>query len=188
VDSTIRTITGTTLDLLQPQEHDIDIEDIAHGLAMICRFGGQIPKFYSVAQHSVLVAHLCPPGFKLAGLLHDASEAYIGDVIKPLKTHLAAYRMIERRLMAAVREKFAVRGFSSPEVTAADEQAYEIEHRCLRIEGGAQVIQLQERCREDEARAHIMLDTQIRYCWPPRLGKHLFLSAFALYRSEGHAA
>ena len=72
-----------------PQRTDIRIQDIAHALARICRFGGHVRvPHYSVAQHSVLVSRLVPPPMALVGLLHDAAETYTGDVVKPFKRSL----------------------------------------------------------------------------------------------------
>lgn len=91
-----------------PDPDTIDIGDIAHGLSHLCRFAGQTRVFYSVAEHSVYVANLCPPEHMLWGLLHDAAEAYVVDVPKPLKRMVPEYREIERKVMAAVCRKFGL--------------------------------------------------------------------------------
>ena len=86
-ETTIRTYTGKSINLLNFREKDVDINDIAHALSNICRFTGHVRDFYSVAQHSLLVSHLVggSPRMRMLGLLHDASEAYLGDVSSPLK-------------------------------------------------------------------------------------------------------
>lgn len=85
-----------------PRPEDVCLEDIAHALAHVCRFGGHVPVAYSVAQHSVLVSHVCPPAHALVGLMHDATEAYLGDVIRPLKTLLPSYALLEERWAKAI--------------------------------------------------------------------------------------
>ncbi len=94
---------GKIVDVLRPRIDDIDFEDIANGLARVQRFGGQInAEHYSVAEHSVLVSRLCSPRNALLGLMHDASEAYIGDVVTPLKRQIPKYHDIEDRWMLAI--------------------------------------------------------------------------------------
>ena len=102
----IRTYTGIYIDLLDPSPEDIRIEDIAHALAQVPRFAGHLKHPYSVAQHSIFCSRLAPPELKLQALLHDASEAYISDIPSPIKKHLTSYKIIERRLMDAIEERF----------------------------------------------------------------------------------
>lgn len=104
----ITTYTGRRFYPLDPQPPDVCIEDIAHALAMICRFNGHVREFYSVAEHSVHVSRIVPPEYALAGLLHDASEAYIADVSRPVKhtEQMRAYRDIETWLQVAVYQTF----------------------------------------------------------------------------------
>lgn len=117
---TILTVSGLSFDLLTPYADLIKIEDIAHALSHICRFTGHTRGFYSVAEHSVHVSNLVPPEFALEALLHDATEAYIGDVSSPLKALLPDYRAIEAKLDAAVRIRFDLPQEQSPIVKHAD--------------------------------------------------------------------
>jgi hypothetical protein len=89
--SWIRTATGRHLDLTASTAADIDPLDLARGLARTCRFAGQCDAFYSVAQHSVLASFNVPPQDALHALLHDAAEAYLGDLTGPLKRLLVSY-------------------------------------------------------------------------------------------------
>jgi hypothetical protein len=93
---------------LKPEE--IDIRDIAHSLAMQCRFNGHTRKFYSVAHHSVLVSYYLPHILAREGLMHDATEAYLHDVVRPIKHHPAMvfYRRAEARAEKAIWKRFGL--------------------------------------------------------------------------------
>lgn len=102
----IQTHSGKRFDLLEPTPEMVNIHDIAHALSNLCRFNGHVRQFYSVAQHSVLVSNLVGDEYALCALLHDATEAYVGDVTRPLKQLLPSYSDIEQRVWIAVADKF----------------------------------------------------------------------------------
>lgn len=110
-EHSIRTYTGKVFDLKILDPNSICIEDIAHGLSHTPRFGGHLKQFVTVAQHSVDVCYNVSPENRLAGLLHDASEAYIGDMPAPFKKLMPDYKRLESNLMKVIAEKF---GFEYP--------------------------------------------------------------------------
>lgn len=91
-----------------PRAQDVRIIDIAHHLSMLCRFTGAVRTFYSVAEHSVHVSHIVPPEHALAGLMHDAAEAYLNDVNRPLKQNLGDYKKIEALNWRAIAPCFGL--------------------------------------------------------------------------------
>lgn len=113
-----RMLSGRRLDLLDPSPFDVEIEDIAHGLARVARWNGQTigDEPFSVAEHSVLVEDLChrlrpgwPAKWRLAALLHDAPEYVIGDMISPFKAALGYdYKSFEHRLESAIHLRFGL--------------------------------------------------------------------------------
>lgn len=110
----ICTYTGKQWYVTDPHPDDVDILDIAHGLSRVCRYGGHTSEFYSVAQHCIHCAETIEDErtecFELAlyTLLHDASEAYIGDVVRPLKYQLPQYLAIEERTMGVIHHGLAL--------------------------------------------------------------------------------
>jgi len=119
-------LSGRRLDLLDPSPLDIEIEDIAHGLARVARWNGQTngAHIYSVAQHCLLVEALARAkvprldrGRRLAVLLHDAPEYVIGDMISPFKAVIGGdYKAVERRLLTAIHLRFGLPPQSPPEL------------------------------------------------------------------------
>jgi hypothetical protein len=91
-----------------PLPEDIFIEDVAHHLSLLCRYTGAVRKHFSVAQHSVMVSEIVPDEDALWGLLHDAAEAYLNDLNRPVKVQLASYRDMECRLLKAVADRFGL--------------------------------------------------------------------------------
>lgn len=127
----ILTAGGRIIDFLATADSTFDVEDIAHGLANLCRFTGQTRIFYSVAQHSVLTSHLVPQEDALAALFHDAAEAFLGDVSTPLKRLLPDYRAIEERMERALFEQLGLPYPMPQSVKAADRIMLATEKRDL---------------------------------------------------------
>jgi 5'-deoxynucleotidase YfbR-like HD superfamily hydrolase len=112
----MQTFTGRAFYVLDPRPEDIELEDIAHGLAFECRYNGQCHEFWSVAQHSICVAREArrlAAGHATRGdrlfllaLLHDADEAYVKDIPRPLKVALPGYREIAEKVRHAINVRF----------------------------------------------------------------------------------
>lgn len=116
----MQTYTGRKFYPMAPAAEDVYPEDIAHALSLLCRYNGHVRRFYSVAEHCVHVSRSLGPEWALWGLLHDATEAYVGDMIRPLKLHMPDYRAAEDRVMVAIAERF---GLSTAEMPDAVRQA-----------------------------------------------------------------
>lgn len=111
----IRTLTGKHFNLFEPTPDMIDIRDIAHGLANKGHFSGFTPHYFSIAEHSIMVCdefsiwnNEQPDDVKLLALLHDAAEAYIGDMVKPLKVRMPGFVTVENRIMEVIAERFGL--------------------------------------------------------------------------------
>lgn len=129
----IMTYTGVHFYPLDTRPEEIAVEDIAHALACSNRFTGHTRVPYSIAHHSFLVSYYCSPKDALWGLLHDASEAYLHDIPRPLKglPLMNHYRILESNLMQDICDKFGL-GYEQPEsVTIADGRALATEGRDL---------------------------------------------------------
>lgn len=165
------TANGHLIEFANPDPKSIDINDIAHALSHLCRFGGHARPFYSVAQHSVLVAHLVSAPARRYALLHDAPEAYLGDVIKPLKLLLGKpYSDMEQKFEAAIATAFACPYSKAiaAEVKMADLRALHLEHQAL-IRGNPGPLAA---CMENH-----MLDTY-GWAWDAATARNMFLAAF----------
>lgn len=119
---TILLYSGRYFSYERPHDSDWTLEDIAHGLAMTCRFGGQARRFYSVAEHSVYVSLLVPPELAWDALMHDAAEAFICDMPKPLKEILPDYKRIEKHVESAIIERYGLIDPMPREIKLADIQ------------------------------------------------------------------
>lgn len=126
------TASGKHFDLLDPKPEQVDHRDIFAAISKLCRFTGHCIAAYTVGQHSLLVMSLVPPEFRFEALMHDAAEAYTGDIGTPMKVALGpAFREIEHRIEAVVREKYGLPIKLSPEVKHADLVALGLEKRWL---------------------------------------------------------
>lgn len=128
---TILLNSGAYFSFEHPELSNFTLDDVAHGLAMTCRFAGQCPRFYSVAEHSVHVSHLVPPALAWDALMHDAAEAFICDMAKPLKELLPDYKVIEKRVEAAIAARFGLATAMPPEIKMADVQMLRAEQAQL---------------------------------------------------------
>jgi uncharacterized protein len=155
---------------LDPHPRDFHLGDIAHHLSMTCRYGGAVQRFYSVAEHSVLVSLFVAPEYAKEALLHDASEAYVGDLIRPLKhqPELKAFRDAEDRIYPMVMAAFNVT--STPESRAA---ISEVDNRIVVDETQA-LMRSPEKYADPVGRA---LGATIR-ALDPQAAKSLFLSRY----------
>ncbi len=124
-ESSITTLSGKFFDILKPEDYEYDISEIATALSNLCRYTGHVNRFYSVAEHSVLVSRIVPERLALAGLLHDASEAYLGDLSSPLKKLVPEYKRIEVRVQEAIAKHFGLgTDLDNPEIHQADKRMY----------------------------------------------------------------
>ena len=130
---------GEQFNLLKPDPDMITIEVVASALSKLCRYNGHVKRFYSVAEHCCLVSVLAPQagdghaGYALDGLLHDATEAFVGDMVSPLKRMVPKYQKIEAKIERAIDKAFgtALATHAAAPVKAADLEAFAFEVRSL---------------------------------------------------------
>lgn len=168
IGPTILLASGNYFDYEAPDQSFFTIEDIAHGLAMTCRFAGQCCRHYSVAQHSVHVSHIVSPEHAYQGLMHDAPEFAVGDMAKPLKVLLPEYSVIEKRVEAAVFKRFVVPTPLPASIKEADIRMLATEQRQL----------MHNRDDWDYTRGRAPLDLIIPE-WTPEVAKAAFLARYA---------
>jgi len=167
----IYTFSGRFIRPLDPDPEDIFISDIAHALGNQCRWTGHVSSFYSVAEHSVHVAACVPQKLRLTALLHDASEAYLTDLARPIKKAPGLgelYHEAEARLEAAIAARFDIEDgpLSHSPIKQADEWMLWREAQCLLP--GLVLPQAPEGCPMPQ-------------CWSPRMATEMFHEAFREY-------
>jgi hypothetical protein len=169
-DGKFNSFTGRKIDLIEPTPEMICIDDIAHALSNICRFGGHTRQFYSVAQHSVLVCAVVPDHLKQVALLHDAAEAYTGDIIKPLKVMIeSVIEPIESRFALAIFQKYRINPIHLLDIKKADKYAISLEHECFMKGNSEPFIKVM---REH----NLIIDKQ--HVWPSQVAESIFLEFF----------
>ena len=165
----ILTYTGKFVDPMNLDGNLVDIHDIAHSLGMQCRYTGHCSRFYSVAEHSVWVSHMVPHDKALAGLLHDAAEAYLHDMASPIKKNFPTFIDASGAAQGVINRKYGLDDYAdkAPEVKAADKAMLHLEMNVL-MKGGW------------DGTAHVPTQnvvTQLR-CLLPEQAKQLFLERF----------
>lgn len=175
-DQYITTFTGKRFYFLSPTPSSIDIESIAECLSKVCRFGGHCNGFYSVAEHSVLVMLIAQIRYKITDkslllkfLLHDATEAYVGDMVSPLKYAIPEFKAIENLIWkAAIAPAFGLTEELPAIIKKADNEAFLIEKDYLKGK--------YEQPKEQELKI---------LCLSPSMAKHEFLAHFSKLVSGG---
>jgi len=180
----LQTYTGIPFYPLDPRPEDINIEDIAHALSNVCRYGGHCTQFISVAQHSCIVSKLVPKGMEMWGLLHDASEAYLVDIPRPLKEYLGNYYAIEKECMSAVAVKFNLQLPIPEEVKLADDAALKIERELFMLKTNKAVWFIDDMHVDLPWYAGNLMDISIRPQKPPR-AEIMFLERYERIRMGG---
>lgn len=165
---TILLVSGEYFNLLEPETSNFTVEDIAHGLSNLCRYTGQISSYYSVAEHSVLCSEHVAPEHALAALLHDASEAFIGDVSRPLKALLPEYKTIEQRIERAVCARFELPFPMHPAIK-------EIDNRMLVTEQHQRMNNHDDWSLWTEGVEALPITLE---CWLPNVAKGMFLRRY----------
>jgi uncharacterized protein len=169
----ICTFTGKRFHVTDPSIDEICIEDIAHALAMMCRFSGHVRDFYSVAEHSVHMSYLVPPEHAFEALMHDASEAYIVDIPRPLKysPEMSGYSAIEERVQGLINQKFGLPNEMTPIVKHYDNVMLVTEQSKIRNHPDVLKLMIKNIGVEPDPNIPIR-------CWNPHMAKTNFLMRF----------
>lgn len=122
--NSISTLSGQFFDPLNPEDYTYNIDEIATALSNLCRYTGHVNSFYSVAEHSVLVSRSVPDTHRLAALLHDASEAYLGDMARPVKQLFPRYKQLEESCQKEIFKQFNLDWPMHESIHEADMRVY----------------------------------------------------------------
>jgi len=180
------THTGKKVVYEDPQPDMICLEDIFFSLTRVPRFGGHTRRPYSVAEHCLKGANCLEqdtPEFALEFLLHDATEAYLGDVPTPLKAQMPGYKAIEKQFDAIIREKYGLPADMSPEVKVMDIRMLAAEKEALMPEDP-----VPWECLAGVEPAPVLINGDRNYNWSPAALIHGMKSLFKRYRPEAVTA
>ncbi len=176
----MQTYSGKAMFPMDPRPEEIDIDDIIHALSLQCRYNGMCEQFYSISQHSVhcashvLFMHGDATQAKCA-LFHDAAEAYVGDVVRPVKQHLSNFKEIEDRVLEVIFKKFDLPWPMTAAVKEADEVLLATEAR-----------DLMKKPPMAWTLSHAPIPTRI-YTWSPAFSESSFRFMFETLSDEGKA-
>lgn len=172
----IQTYTGGQFWPMDPRWDEVHLEDIAHALSMLCRFNGHCRRFYSVAEHSVLVSRQASRRNALWGLLHDASEAYLADVPRPVKPFLPGYKATEQLVQDVVCFRFGL-PLDMPE------EIHEIDGRIVITERALNMAP----CAHEWSHQAEPLDVALEF-WTPEEAERAFIDEFDILTARRAAA
>lgn len=158
-ENCIRTYSGIYMNVFEPTLDMICIEDIAHSLSMQCRFGGHLPRFYSVAQHSINCCNYVPEEYKLDALMHDAAEGYLLDMPSPIKKLLPDYKILVKQMEKLIAKKYGLDYPFKPVIHEADSVLLKHEWDNIMIN-----------------------DLEAIHCWTSEVSKKTFLDYFEMYK------
>lgn len=168
----ITLLSGEMFNYNDPASAKVDLMDLAQPLSNICRFAGQLPYFYSVAQHAVNCSYIVPKEHAFTALMHDTAEAFTNDIVTPLKVAVPIFKEIELKIEAAMAEKFGFAYPLPPEVKLADLQMLGLEMKYIRQQDPSQHAVL------DGIDYDGMLPLADLTSWTPRLALANFLRRF----------
>lgn len=172
----MQTATGGKFYPLDPRAEELCPIDIALSLSKQCRFAGHCVRYYSVAEHSVHVSRVLPPPLRLQGLLHDSTEAYVTDVIRPLKPYLTNLAPIEQGVWLKVAERWNLPVRLDPLVKQADNAVLMAEREQI-------MFPTEEDWSISEAPAPVTLQ-----CWDPPVAARVFLAELSALTGENFPA
>lgn len=167
----ITTHTGISFYPHDPRADEIVLDDIAHALAHQCRYAGHSSRFYSVAEHCVMCARVAAPEFAFTALMHDAAEAYLPDIPRPIKRMLPDYKDMERKIELVLKDRF---DFTYPFPAAV----HEIDNRMLCTEGAIFFAGAPEKWWITSHYAVPVYPDIDLECWTPERAKREFLAMF----------
>lgn len=165
----IETNSGKYFRYQENNPENIMIEDVAHSLSQLCRFSGQCNQFYSVAQHSCIVHDYAPSHLKIEGLLHDASEAFISDIPRPVKTIIPEIKELEQIIQMQVAQRFKFSWPFTSQIEILDSQLMLAEAKQLFTQEVAWTVEGLD-----------PLNVKINHCWNSKVAKAEFLNRFDL--------